>query len=136
MAIPTWNKMKAINRIAKLMGTNNPKLIVSVEEWARVTGSSRGNVTIDLCDVFDGIESDYEYASTEDIISAIKDYYYENGYEYDMEETESFSVDAYDDTDRSVELWSFEINGRIQHQGYVEDLMNDRIQIESTQGGE
>lgn len=135
MAIPTWNKMKAINRIAKLMGTNNPKLIVSVEEWARVTGSSRGNVTIDLCDVFDGIESDYEYASTEDIISAIKDYYYENGYEYDMEETESFSVDAYDDTDRSVELWSFEINGRIQHQGYVEDLMNDRIQIESTQGG-
>ena len=136
MTIPTWNKMKAINRIAKLMGTNNPKLIVSVEEWARVTGSSQGNVTIDLCDVFDGIESDYEDASTEDIINAIKDYYYENGYEYDMEETESFSVDAYDDSDRSVQLWSFEINGRIQHQGYVEDLMNDRIQIESTQGGE
>lgn len=136
MSIPTWNKMKAINRIAKLLGTNNPKVVVSVEEWARVTGSSRGNVTIDLCDVFDGVEDDYEYSSTEDIILAIKEYYYENGYEYDMEETESFSVDAYDDSDRTVELWSFNIDSVIRSQGYVEDLMNDRIQIENTRGGE
>ncbi len=136
MSIPTWNKMKAINRIAKLMGTNNPQVVVSVEEWARVTGTSQGNITIDLCDVFDGVESDYEFASTEDIILAIKDYYYENGYEYDMEETESFSVDSYDDSDRTVELWSFNIDNRVRTQGYVEDLMNDRIEIASTRGGE
>lgn len=136
MSIPTWNKMKAINRIAKLMGTNNPQVVVSVEEWARVTGTSQGNITIDLCDVFDGVESDYEFASTEDIILAIKDYYYENGYEYDMEETESFSVDSYDDSERTVELWSFNIDNRVRTQGYVEDLMNDRIEIASTRGGE
>ena len=130
MSIPTWNKMKAINRIAKLMGTNNPKLVVSVEEWARVTGSSRGNITIDLCDVFDGIEDEYEYSSTEDIITAIKEYYYDNGYEYDMEETESFSVDEYQDSDRSVELFSFNIDNTIRSQAYVEDLMNERIQEE------
>ena len=136
MSIPTWNKMKAIIRIAKLMVTKNPKLVVSVEEWARVTGSSRGNITIDLCDVFDGIEDEYEYSSTEDIITAIKEYYYDNGYEYDMEETESFSVDEYQDSDRSVELFSFNINNTIRSQGYVEDLMNDRIEIASTRGGE
>ena len=136
MSIPTWNKMKAINRIAKLMGTNNPQVVVSVEEWARVTGTSKGNVTIDLCDVFDGVESDYEFASTEDIILAIKEYYYENGYEYDTEETESFSVDSYDDSERTVELWSFNIDNRVRTQGYVEDLMNDRIEIASTRGGE
>ena len=118
------------------MGTNNPQVVVSVEEWARVTGTSQGNITIDLCDVFDGVESDYEFASTEDIILAIKDYYYENGYEYDMEETESFSVDSYDDSERTVELWSFNIDNRVRTQGYVEDLMNDRIEIASTRGGE
>ena len=72
MAIPNWNKAKVINRIAKLMGTNNPKLVVSVEEWARVTGSSRGNITIDLCDVFDGIEDEYEYSSTEVSLQPLK----------------------------------------------------------------
>ena len=53
-----------------------------------------------------------------------------------MEETESFSVDEYQDSDRSVELFSFNINNTIRSQGYVEDLMNDRIEIASTRGGE
>lgn len=136
MAIPNWNKAKVINRIAKLLGTENPQVVVTVEEWARVTGSSRGTITIDLDDVFDGVEDEFAEATTEEIIQCIEEYYHEYGYEYDMVETESFSVDAYDDSERTAQQFRYTINGHLRTEGYVVDLMHDRIEIASTRGGE
>jgi hypothetical protein len=109
MGIPDWNKVALMGLLSEITAIDGVKFRVSIEEWARVTGTSQGYIEIDIEEALEN--ENLEDASLEDIVEALMEHYYEYGYEYDMEETESFNISDYQDSDREVQDYFFVHNG-------------------------
>lgn len=125
MGIPNWNKVAATGLLQGMLDLPGLKFRVSVEEWARVTGTSLGYIEIDVEEALENVTEQLEDASMNEIIEQIMEHYYEYGYEYDMELTQSFSIDEYQDSDREVQDYFFTVNGNQRNgeeiQRYVEE---------------
>ena len=86
MGIPDWNKVALRGLFGQMIQTEGLKFRVSIEEWARVTGTSQGYIEIDVEEALEN--ENLEDATMEEIMDALMEHYYEYGYEYNMEETE------------------------------------------------
>ena len=116
MGIPDWNKVALRGLFGRMIQTEGLKFRVSIEEWARVTGTSQGYIEIDVEEALEN--ENLEDATMEEIMDALMEHYYEYGYEYDMEETERFSINEYQDSDREIQGYFF------THNGYRRTLCN------------
>jgi len=124
MGIPDWNKVALRGLFGQMIQTEGLKFRVSIEEWARVTGTSQGYIEIDIQEALE--DENLEDATMEEIIDALMEHYYEYGYEYDMETEERFSIDEYQDSDREVRNTFFVHNGYRRTSEEIEELVEEQ----------
>jgi len=124
MGIPDWNKTALRGLFGQMIQTEGLKFRVSIEEWARVTGTSQGYIEIDIQEALE--DENLEDASMQEIIDALMEHYYEYGYEYDMEIDERFSIDEYQDSDREVRGTFFVHNGYRRTSEEIEELIEEQ----------
>ena len=77
MGIPDWNKVALRGLFGQMIQTEGLKFRVSIEEWARVTGTSQGYIEIDVEEALEN--ENLEDATMEEIMDALMEHYYEYG---------------------------------------------------------
>ena len=102
MGIPTWNKIEIMDGNLSRLKDMNVTMRVDVEEWARVPGRERGFININVNEVFDGREDEFEDMTAEEIMDEIYEFFSEYQFEYDMDTYQSFEIDEYQDSERTT----------------------------------
>ena len=125
MGIPDWNKVALRGLFGQMIQTEGLKFRVSIEEWARVTGTSQGYIEIDIEEALEN--ENLEDATMEEIMDALMEHYYEYGYEYDMEETQPFGINEYQDSDREIQGYFFTHNGYRRTPEEIQELVEDGV---------
>jgi hypothetical protein len=74
MGIPDWNKVALMGLLSEITAIDGVKFRVSIEEWARVTGTSQGYIEIDIEEALEN--ENLEDASLEDIVEALMEHNY------------------------------------------------------------